>query len=215
MPSGAAGLLPSGAAPSRTRRIKKPGERCGGRLLPRLGAARLGSAPRRRSPHFSGRAVHTRAKSRLSQRHPRGSWQCVTAEAHPLPFKHQDNTLFRRLLPCLRPPSRAALLLPPRGRLAASRRQQTKKIKQIKRRSGSLAPHASRPLIWRTAAVFVFKRGRYIAESCGFCGRTCAPPTYSDWTAALGVRGSGWELYFRPRPRLLSKAIGRAGLQLP
>lgn len=23
-----------------------------------------------------------------------------------------------------------------------------------------------------------------------------APPTYSDWTTGLGVRGSRWELYF-------------------
>lgn len=210
MPSGAAGLLPSGAAPSRTRRIKKTGERCGGCLLPLLCSAR-----RRRSLHFSARAVHTRAKSRLSQRHPRGSWQCVTAEAHPLPFKHQDNTLFRRLLALPSPaqPRRAA---PSAAGTPCRLAQATdRKIKQTKRRCGSLAPHASRPLFWRTAAVFVFKRGRYMGESCGFCGRTCAPPTYSDWTAALGVRGSGWELYSQPRPRLLSKAIGRAGLQLP
>lgn len=158
MPSGAAGLLPSGAAPSRTRRIKKPESAAAAvsfRGSALLGTARLGSAPRRRCPHFSGRAVHTRAKSRLSQRHPRGSWQCVTAEAHPLPFKHQDNTLFRRLLPCLRPPSRAALLLPPRGRLAASRRQRAKKNKANK--ASFRVPRASRV------------SPAYLAHGCRFC----------------------------------------------
>lgn len=35
-----------------------------------------------------GKTVHKRANLCLSERHPQGSWRCVTVEAHPLPFKH-------------------------------------------------------------------------------------------------------------------------------
>ncbi|CAB1443063.1 unnamed protein product [Pleuronectes platessa] len=42
---------------------------------------------------LTGWTHHKRANWRLSGRSPQRSCRCVTVEAHPLPFKHQDNTL--------------------------------------------------------------------------------------------------------------------------
>lgn len=104
----------------------------------------------------------------------------MTVEASPLPFKHQDYTLSALLLP---PP-----FLSPHD--AGTPR----------RRPSGTESEPSQLLVFYAYSLFfraqlIFLTGRYGEIAVAFVGGR-APPTYSDWTTGLGVRGSRWELYF-------------------
>ena len=126
----------------------------------------------------------------------------MTVEAHPLPFKHQDNTL--SAAPAPSPP----FLSPHEAR--RRRRKGRRRRRRRRRRSLVAVGRATRiepsPVFVFYACSFFpytiglfffvfFKRGRYGEIAVALVGGR-APPTYSDWTTGLGVRGSRWELYF-------------------
>lgn len=113
----------------------------------------------------------------------------MTAEAHPLPFKHQDNTL-----------SPSPLFLSRRGgvdggRLVVVLSRNRKKQKQTF--TGVFVFYAySTSFFFFTPCTIGFFEGTIRGEKAvAFVGGR-APPTYSDWSTGLGVRGSRWELYF-------------------
>ena len=151
---------------------------------------------------LTGWTHHKRANWRLSGRSPQRSCRCVTVEAHPLPFKHQDNTLSaapaRRRRSCRRSCRRADASSPSGGR-----RTQTVTAVCIFRVFPFFSP-------W---TVDYFKRGRYGGDGCGFCGRTRSSHLFRLDDGARRARVEMGVVFWRGLAFPIR--IGQRALQLP
>lgn len=148
---------------------------------------------------LSGYPVHKPVKRRLSERYPRRSWLCVTVEAHPLPFKHQDYTL----LPVSAAPHAA---LRDAATPLLRRRPSCTESKPL----AAFLFHGCSPYF---RAQLRFFKGRYGLDSCGFCGRTRSSHIFRLDDGARRARVEMGVVFWRGLA--FSIGIGCTGLQLP
>lgn len=150
--------VPSALTNEQTSKITETAERELTVLAPSVSSRAFPASP------SSGKTVHKRANWCPSGRYPQRSCQCVTVQAHPLPFKHPGQH-------------------PPRFALARHRRFSPSPPNT--RRGDASSPSVAR----RNRAVtlvcilsvfrfyscttgFSFKEDRFGGDGCGFCGRT-------------------------------------------